>query len=144
MATTTHVRAYLAYWFQLGQPLVFERSNRHCLPIPIFDGGQYSADFETCWQQVEACGGEDCHLLGTDQSIAELLSGEWDIEPCARCTLPVPLPVRTATLPLCPCSDLPQWPNDEMPIPRAAVDSQQRLTSIRDRLYAPSAQSMHD
>jgi hypothetical protein len=134
MASPTNVRAYLAHWFQLGKPLVFEHQSTTCLPVPVFNQGEYSPTFEACWQQVERCDGKDCHLLGTDQSIAELLSPAWDIEACARCFLPVPLPVRTTALPLCPCSDMPQWPNDDVPLPRLAVNTQEHLGSIRDHL----------
>lgn len=152
MASPQQVRAYLAHWFQLGKPVVFESPQSACsppvqttsaqvgsptwLPAPIFSQGHYSSPFEACWQQILATGGEGCHLLGTDQTIAELLSPQWDIEPCARCTLPIPLPVRQVASPLCPCSDLPQWPNSDIPAPRAAVDSTAQLGILRDRLGA--------
>jgi hypothetical protein len=138
MASHERVRAYLAYWFQLGKPVVWGRDQAPCLPSPIFTHGQYSQSFEQCWQQIESRGGEACYLAGTDQSVADLLSEKWDIEDCARCALPIPLSIGVAAATDCPCHDLPQWPNAEMPQPRAAVDSQYRLTGIRDRLQATS------
>ena len=144
MASRERVRAYLAYWFQLGKPVVWDRDPAPCLPAPIFTHGQYSQSFEQCWQQIESRGGEACYLVGTEQSVADLLSEKWDIEDCARCTLPIPLPIGVAAATGCPCHDLPQWPNAEMPQPRAAVDSQHRLTGIRDRLQTATVTEQLD
>lgn len=136
MASREHVRAYLAYWFQLGKPVVFDREDTCCLPSPIFTHGGYSQPFEQCWQHIEATGGEGCHLMGTDQTLAELLSAKWDIGDCARCDLPIPLPIGVSDRRACPCNDMPQWPNHDVPQPRGAVSTPDRLTGIRDRLQA--------
>ncbi|MBD0393637.1 MAG: hypothetical protein ICV52_07160, partial [Microcoleus sp. C1-bin4] len=34
----------------------------------------------------------------------------------------------------CPCYDLPNWPDTEMPQPRSPVSNQSQLSGIRDRL----------
>ncbi|MGD1908547.1 MAG: hypothetical protein ACFB0C_21540 [Leptolyngbyaceae cyanobacterium] len=135
MASSQQVRAYLAYWFQLGKPVVFQRSDNRCLPNPIFYHSNYSAEFEDCWQDIEALDGQDCHLEGTDQTIADLLSPRWEISNCARCVMPVPMALGPiADSQACPCQDLPHWPNTDAPSPRAAVNTAQQLGRIRDRL----------
>jgi hypothetical protein len=148
MASSQQVRAYLAYWFQLGKPVVFQRSQSRCLPNPIFYHDNYSAEFEDCWQQLQAVGGQDCYLAGTDQTIAELLSPQWEINNCARCVMPVPMAIGPiADSQTCPCHDLPSWPNTDAPAPRAAVNSGQQLGRIRDRLetsYDKSAGLLED
>lgn len=137
MASSERVRAYLAYWFQLGKPIVFDHSQTTCLPYPIFSSGRYSDAFETCWQQIQSKDGQDCHLRGTDQSVAELMSAAWDIHGCARCTMPVPVPVAGVSESPCPCYDLAIWPNEEIPAPRLMLGQQDSsLGTIRDRLQA--------
>lgn len=135
MASVSQVRAYLAYWFQLGKPIIFHKSQTQCLPTPIFQGNRFSPAFEQCWQRVTA-DASDSHLLGTDQTIAQLLETDWEIADCARCSMPVPLPVNGIAISNCPCADLPLWPNNEIPQPRLPVESNDRLGTIRDRLSA--------
>lgn len=135
MASSQQVRAYLAYWFQLGKPVVFQRSQSRCLPNPIFYHDNYSAEFEDCWQDIQAIGGQDCYLEGTDQTLAELLSAQWEINDCARCVMPVPMAIGPlAASQTCPCQDLPSWPNTDAPSPRAGVNTDKQLGRIRDRL----------
>ncbi|HEY9887986.1 MAG TPA: hypothetical protein V6D02_06255 [Candidatus Obscuribacterales bacterium] len=133
MASVQKVQTYLAYWFQLGKPVVFEKSQTQCLPTPIFEGHRLSLAFEQCWQRILAHAPE-CFLSGTNESIADLLTDAWEIDGCSRCTMPVPLLVQGIKLSPCPCADLPSWPNDEVPQPREAVCSTHHLTSIRERL----------
>jgi hypothetical protein len=135
MASVEQVRAYLAYWFQLGKPVVFQRNHSYCLPNPIFYHDTYSAEFEDCWQEIQAINGQGCYLEGTDQTLAELLSPQWEITDCARCVMPVPTAIGPiADRQACPCQDLPLWPNTDAPPPRAAVSSQRQLGQLRDRL----------
>jgi len=133
MASAQKVKTYLAYWFQLGKPVVFHNSQAEYLPCPIFQGTEFSPAFERCWQRILQRASE-CYLQGTDETIAALLSDEWDIAACARCPMPRPLPVRQIFTGPCPCSDLPAWPNDEVPSPRMGVSSHDHLDSIRERL----------
>lgn len=134
MASEHQVRQYLAYWFQLGKKVAIDNGETVILPEPVIQGDRYSQEFEDCWQLVRAPESGDCYLEGTHQTIAELLSPAWDIMACARCSMPVPMPT-IGTPPLeCPCIDLPNWPNLEIPLPRAPISSQSRLIEIRDRL----------
>jgi hypothetical protein len=135
MASVQKVQAYLAYWFQLGKPVVFATSEAQCLPEPIFQNNHFSLAFEQCWQKIMQSP-DDCYLKGTDESIATLLTDEWEIVGCARCPMPQPMPVRGIKLSPCPCSDMPSWPNDEIPQPRSGVCTSTHLDSIRERLQA--------
>jgi hypothetical protein len=134
MATPSQVREYLAYWFQLGKRVILPLTNEALQPDPIFELGAYSLDFEACWQQLCEPKNQQAYLEGTPQTIADLLTLSWDITPCYRCDMPVPM--LNLGLPLigCPCTDLPSWPNTEIPMPRRAVNSQAKLSSLYDRL----------
>ncbi|MDX2229022.1 MAG: hypothetical protein NW220_05270 [Leptolyngbyaceae cyanobacterium bins.349] len=135
MASEQQVRQYLAYWFQLGKGIVVEGKQQTLLPRPVIQGNRYSPEFEATWQQILAETAGDCYLEGTSQTIAELLTPAWEINPCARCSMPVPF--HSPGLPPvleCPCSDLPDWPNTEAPLPREPIDTHTQLGQIRDRL----------
>lgn len=136
MASQDCIREYLAYWFQLGKAVWVEKSQTRCQPTPIFQGNRYSDQFEACWQLIMAANGEDCYLEGTDETIADLLGPQWEITACARCEMPVPMSTagRPPQSSACPCADLSSWPNNDIPKPRSAVDTDSRLGSIRDRL----------
>lgn len=140
MASPEQVKQYLAFWFQLGKPLIVNgktsSSGSKVLPQPVIQGDRYSPEFEACWQRIIEGFWKLSYLEGTIQTIEELLSSQWEVTSCARCSMPVPmmsLGVQTKDLD-CPCSDLPGWPNTELPQPREPVDSRQQLTNIRDRL----------
>lgn len=139
MASEHQVRQYLAYWFQLGKPVITHGGRASLLPRPVIQGDQYSQEFEACWQTIRAPQAGDCYLQGTYETIQDLLSPAWEINPCSRCSMPVPF--RTVGMPAlnCPCVDIPAWPNTEMPEPREPVNSQDRLQHIRDRLRKASS-----
>ena len=134
MATKTEVKKYLAHWFQLGKKVFIDNGAASLQPRKIIDGESYSNDFEECWQTVLSPKSGACYLEGTQQTVAELLSPEWDMVSCSRCDMPVPL--RNLGMPslLCPCNDVSNWPNTELPAPREPVKSQNQLTKIRDEL----------
>jgi hypothetical protein len=134
MASEQHVREYLAYWFQLGKRLVVRNGEAFLLPRPVIQGDRYSQEFEACWQQVCSAEAGDCYLEGTQQTIVDLLSPNWEIDPCSRCEMPVPLKIQGIAALECPCVDLPGWPNTELPQPRAPISSQARMEQVRDRL----------
>ncbi|MBE9110886.1 hypothetical protein IQ273_15845 [Nodosilinea sp. LEGE 07298] len=134
MASQDQIRNFLAHWFQLGKPVVLAENRGECLPDPVFQSSRYSQSFEDCWHQIMVTSGQDCYLKGTSQSIAEMLSPAWEVTPCARCEMPVAVPTLGIMSSLCPCNDLPSWPNTDMPMPRTAVDNQQHLTDLRQRL----------
>jgi hypothetical protein len=133
MATTAQVQQYLAFWFQLGKPLIMDDGAK-LLPETVYLGDRYSPAFEACWQRVTERQGTNCYLDGTIATVADLLSERWDILSCYRCDMPVPM-LRLGTQDnSCPCSDLPDWPNTELPQPRMPVSSRDRLALIRARL----------
>ena len=134
MASTNQVRTYLAYWFQLGKKLVWRNGEETLLPQPIIKGDRFSPQFEECWQKVMTIGGKDCYLEGSKETVEELLSSNWDIDGCARCKMPVAI-VNSGIQSLeCICSDLDNWPNDELPKPRSPLNNQVQLNRIRERL----------
>ena len=134
MASQQQVREYLAYWFQLGKKIVLRNEIVPRLPSPVIQGAQYSQEFEACWRYILTIDGKDCYLEGTDHTIEELLSPTWELEDCARCEMPIPLATSGMPAQVCPCHDLPLWPNDELPGPRSPVSDLSRLTEIRNRL----------
>lgn len=133
MASETQVKAYLAYWFQLGKKVVFAKGGETLLPQPVFSGNRYSQAFEACWQRILLFPA-GAYLEGTEQNVQQLLSPAWDIMPCARCTMPVPVSNTAIPFPYCPCRDLADWPNLELPLPRIPTDTQQSLNTICQRL----------
>jgi hypothetical protein len=138
MASEQAVKQYLAYWFQLGKLVMLRGGQETLRPQSVLQGNRYSPEFEACWVRIRQPASGECHLQGTSQTIAELLTPQWDIELCSRCALLVP--VRNFGLPPveCPCSDLPTWPNTELPPPRLPISTEARLQKIRDRLSQPS------
>jgi hypothetical protein len=132
MASQERVKQYLAYWFQLGKRVIL-RNGEAFVPKSVIEGDRYSKEFELCWQQILASK-EVCHIEGTTQTFKELLASNWNVLPCARCGMPVPsidLGIQPNT---CPCHDLDNWPNYELPSPRAPIDNQFQLEKIRERL----------
>ncbi len=142
MASKTEVKKYLAHWFQLGKKVFINNGAASLQPQKVVDGESYSDDFEECWQKVISPSSGECYLEGTQQTIAELLSPEWDMVSCSRCDMPVPL--RLGMPKLCPCNDLPNWPNTELPPPREPVRSHLQLTKIRDRLTVNQSSEIAD
>jgi hypothetical protein len=141
MASSDQVKQYLAYWFQLGKPLIVNNGEKSILPQPVIQGNRYSPEFEVCWQYVMSEQCKSCYLDNTVPTIQELLTDRWEISPCARCEMPVPMMSLGVQEPMCPCSDLPLWPNTELPQPRSPVSNQTQLSSIRDRLRKPHQSS---
>ncbi|MEA5626975.1 hypothetical protein [Nostoc sp. UHCC 0251] len=144
MATKQQVKGYLAYWFQLGKKVITGNGKASLLPqdarglaiapLTVLDGDRYSEEFEQCWQKILSSELGDCHLEGTHETIAELLTPAWEMVPCSRCSMPVA--ARNVGMPalLCPCNNLPNWPNTELPAPREPINTQDQLKTIRDRL----------
>jgi hypothetical protein len=141
MASRQEVKKYLAYWFQLGKRVVIGNGKDTLRPKSVIAGDRYSEEFEECWQKVTSPQAGNCYLEGTQETIAELLTPAWEMHTCARCCMPIP--VKSLGMPpeLCPCNDLPTWPNTELPLPRSPVNSQQKLKSIRDRLLDNNSSS---
>ncbi|WP_414565606.1 MULTISPECIES: hypothetical protein [unclassified Anabaena] len=139
MASKQEVKQYLAYWFQLGKKVVTSNGKESFLPQPVLQGDRYSAEFEECWQKILSQPTGDSYLEGTHETIHELLTPAWEMSPCGRCDMPVP--IRSLGMPAlsCPCNNLPNWPNTELPSPRSPISNEEQLMVIRARL-----QNAHD
>jgi hypothetical protein len=135
MASEQEVKEYLAYWFQLGKKLILDQGTKQeLLPQPVICGERYSQQFENVWHQIIQKDEKNWYLEGTSQTIAELLSPLWEISDCARCGMPVAMINLGLTADGCPCKDLPNWPNTELPQPRSPVNNNQHLTKLQERL----------
>ncbi|XZO03376.1 MAG: hypothetical protein ACM65L_06565 [Microcoleus sp.] len=134
MASEYQVRKYIAYWFQLGKKVLIRNGSEALLPKSVIAGDRYSQEFEECWQKIISPDSGDCYLQGTKETIGELLTPAWEMSPCARCAMPVPLRDSGMPAECCPCNDLAHWPNTEIPQPRSPVNTQLQLSGIRDRL----------
>ncbi len=134
MASEQQVKDYLAYWFLLGKKVVLPRQQDAVCPRVVFEGGNYSTEFEQCWQKISSPPNRDSYLDGTEQTIAELLSSKWDIVECAKCQMPIPIVSLGMPCSGCPCNDLELWPNNELPKPRSPINSQKQLNQILGRL----------
>ncbi|PZD71522.1 hypothetical protein C1752_06142 [Acaryochloris thomasi RCC1774] len=134
MASEIEVKQYLAYWMQLGKHLVLQGGQKTVKPGAIIAGDRYSAEFEACWEQARDPNSGDCYLEGAEFTIAQLLTEQWDVIDCGRCTMPSPIPSAGVASSECPCHDLPSWPNNELPHPRLPISNQPRLKDIRQRL----------
>lgn len=143
MASVNEVKEYLAHWFQLGKGVIFSKSGQNLLPHPVFEGTQFSAIFEDYWQQILDTK-EDCYLDGTEQSIKELLASTWDIIDCSRCTLPVPVNQGHCVSSLCPCADIPSWPNLELPLPKIPSNNERYLSQIKSRLQEKESEKLDE
>jgi hypothetical protein len=134
MANKQEVKKYLAHWFQLGKKVIVGNTDQSFLPNSVLNGDRYSSEFEECWERILSLETRDCYLEGTQETIAELLTPAWEMLPCGRCNMPVP--IRTVGMPAlsCPCHSLPTWPNTELPAPRNPVNSREQLTEICARI----------
>ena len=133
VATVEQVKRYFAYWFQVGKPVILPVGDRRLLPDPVVIGNHYSEDFEACWAELLQPQNQDAHLEGTRHTLKDLLSDHWDILSCARCTMPVPIHTRGRDSD-CPCADLNNWPNLNLPIPNTPDNIRNQLSGIHKRL----------
>ena len=136
MASQKQVKDYLAYWFQLGKPVVMNGGQEAYCPSPVVMGNSFSSEFEKCWSRIQEFEGRDCYLQGTSVTIEQLLSPEWEIQPCARCEMPVYMPTVVLEHTLCPCNDLAGWPNLDVPTPRLPVNNRTHLNNLSKRLQS--------
>jgi PAS domain S-box-containing protein len=134
MASESDVKQYLAYWLQLGKKVQLNNGARTKKIQRVLQGEHYSQELEELWQELRSPDSKDCYLEGTSETINQLLSSEWEITNCPRC--PMIKPQRIAGRPVisCPCEELSNWPNLELPPPRKPVRDRQHLTAITNRL----------
>lgn len=134
MASAIQVKAYLAHWFQLGKKLVWLNGKEELLPQSVIAGENFSKEFEACWQKIMSVEGKNCYLEGSNETICDLLDSTWNMDNCARCNMPVPtLELGIKSLD-CVCSDLTNWPNLELPLPRTPINNLASLSNIKNRL----------
>ena len=122
MASPAQVKAYVACWLQMGKAVDVDRF--HCryqlTPDSVLAREGYSAEFERHWRFMYRHA-DFCYLSGTSESIADLLKTRWEIAPCSRCQLLLPLPAAGAQcMAPCPCADVGFWPNLDTLQPRMA------------------------
>ncbi len=135
MALPTQVKTYLSYWFQLGRGVRMPLGAGLVKPAAVLADGGYSPEFETLWQQLmQPQMAASSYLDGTEQTIAQLLAADWDIQDCARCRLPVPIQVTGLPPQSCPCDAMPNLPNIAEIPPRLPIDSQAALRRLCERL----------
>jgi hypothetical protein len=137
MALETEVKSYLACWMQLGTKVWLQKGQTWSQVQNVLENTRYSPEFEACWAQVREASSGDCYLEGTTVTLQELLGDSWDIIDCARCNMPVALPKAGVPVSDCPCQGLSNWPNTEIPCPRAPVNSQDHLKALQQRLSIP-------
>ncbi|MEM9091829.1 MAG: hypothetical protein AAGC93_24205 [Cyanobacteria bacterium P01_F01_bin.53] len=141
MASRTEVKSYLAHWFQLGKQVVSDDGYTTYQPTKVIQGDHFSPEFEDCWAHILETEGRAYYLKGTDQTIAQLLSPAWDIVNCARCEMPIPLTQKELELHNCPCHDLPNWPNEDIPRPRLPINNHRHLSEMNERLKASATKN---
>jgi hypothetical protein len=103
MASLLEVKQYLAHWFQLGKKVYVRNGDLGLLPDKIFHDTHYSAEFDRYWDLIISDRSGECYLEDTCQTIDELLTPEWDLVDCARCSMPIPLRIAGIPQESCPC-----------------------------------------
>ncbi|MBX2866150.1 MAG: hypothetical protein KTR27_21570 [Leptolyngbyaceae cyanobacterium MAG.088] len=134
MASQHEVQIYLAYWFQLGKPVHISNGLMTQRPVPVLEGAQLSRAFKDCWKKIIAVGGRDCYLDGASETIEQLLSPQWEITDCARCSIPTAMPSVMPVAKACPCGDIDSWPNDELPAPHMPINNKKHFSRLKTRL----------
>ncbi|MBD2176647.1 hypothetical protein H6F42_06925 [Pseudanabaena sp. FACHB-1998] len=135
MASRTLVKTYLAQWMQMGKAVHLPQQNKEVYIHKIIQGEKYSPVFNKLWDEISTAKAQEAYLNGTSQTISDLLSNQWEIIPCARCSLLVPCLDMGARVPIsCPCDDLVGHPNLESIAPRQPVKTLSHLDNLCDRL----------
>ncbi|PSB01280.1 hypothetical protein [Merismopedia glauca] len=136
MASEQQVKQYIASWLQLGRKILVNDS-RGILTLSakkVVEGDRYTQEFESIWQQVSLLNSHNSYLEGTTETIAQLIAPAWEIVPCSLCNMLVATPQVVTQISSCPCHDLPNWPNNNIPVPTGAINSQVGLQEICHRL----------
>lgn len=140
MASFAQVQQYLAYWFQLGKRVVQPHTQQTFLPSKVISGENYSQEFESICQLLLQANSPESYLEGTSETLASLLTSRWNLEPCHRCQMPIAINHQDIQPSLCPCHNLPTWPNTDLPTPREPLNHQHCLEKILQRLHQASTQ----
>ena len=134
MASVEQVKCYLAQWFHLGKKVIVGKTKEAICPNPVIVGDHYSSLFEDYWQEIFSVYSADCYLEGTQETIKELLSYNWDINSCYRCQMLIPIKEKGLPNLYCPCFDLSTWPNLNLPIPHSPINNKNYLYNLKLRL----------
>jgi hypothetical protein len=137
MASSEQVRQYIASWLQLDKKILVDLSSGTLIlsTNKVVEGDKYTQEFESIWQQVSILSPQNSYLEGTTEPIAQLLTPAWEIIPCSLCNILVAIPQVGTKVSSCPCHDLPNWPNNNIPVPTGAINSQLGLQEICRRLF---------
>jgi hypothetical protein len=133
MALETDVKKYVACWMQLGTKVWFH-NEQPAQVTQVIQRGRYTPEFEAFWRNVREQSTGDAYLNGTETTLQELMSHKWEIVQCARCTMPIAMQIAGVQSLGCPCQELVNWPNTELPCPRPPVDDLAQLKGIQSRL----------
>ncbi|NJK60159.1 MAG: hypothetical protein HC918_07880 [Oscillatoriales cyanobacterium SM2_1_8] len=140
--TVAAVKAFVAKWLQLGKHLELPGRSAPAILRETVQGDRYTPAFEALWVSIVRVELGNAYLSGTDVTIADLLTGRWELQACGRCGLPVPLPpLGQAYSGPCVCADLTDWPNAETVPPHQPVQSEPYFQDIRNRLDRDSQPS---
>lgn len=136
MASSEQVKQYIASWLQLGRSILVEDNGdtRGISAAKVIEGDRYTQDFEEIWQLISTSKSDRSYLQGTNETVAQLLAPSWEIVHCSLCNMLIALPQVGAKAAPCPCHDLSGWPDNNLPIPTGAHDSQFSLQKICQRL----------
>jgi hypothetical protein len=135
MASRTLVKNYLAQWMQMGKTVSLAAHSEQVYIHNILQGEKYSPLFNKLWDEISEAKNQEAYLTGTDQTISDLLSNQWEIIACARCNLLVPtIGVGPRAPVCCPCDDLPNHPNLDLVSPHLPVQLVTHLEALCDRL----------
>ena len=134
MASEAQVKEYLACWLQLGKQLGLNGGRNTISIQTVIADNSFSRDFEDCWNRLRKNEAGVCYLDGTQVTVEQLLSPRWAIIDCARCSMPIPVPIAGIAPNTCPCHNLDDWPNCELPMPRIPVNSEQMLLILIRKL----------
>ena len=139
MASQQQVKNYLAYWFLAGKKVYIKNGRETRQPTSVLQQEKFSSEFESCWEEILSAATGQCYLQGTEQTVEELLTSDWELNLCPRCQMPIPLNHSGAKTGSCPCIDLENWPNDELPKPHLPIDNQKHLSQLSSRLKEEEA-----
>ena len=142
MASRTLVKNYLAQWMQMGKTISLSTQGDEIHIYKILQGEKYSPSFNKLWDEISTKKAQEAYLSGTDQTIHDLLSNEWEIIACARCNLLIPSLDMGPRVPICcPCDDLPSHPNLDLVMPHLPIKLATHLDDLCDRLAEKSEDS---
>jgi hypothetical protein len=134
MASTKSIKKLVAYWMQLGQPIINTNTLEEFIIYPIYNlyTEHYSKEFNLFWDSIKEA--NLFFLKGFSTSIKDLSGNKWYIAECATCSMPCPKLERGINMADCICEDIYLHPNNELPQPKAGVNTKDLLNNIITRI----------